>query len=258
MRISTRICRLGNLAIGCGLAGWFLLAPVAIILWQLQDPALAGPGIPRCATWWHQRLSPRQAAWATSRVDSGRATTMESEDISGTEWPLFGTVFYLWATEAITAGSTPDPASTAAIVASARLIADPNHAAWVREHWGPEYLHRQNVFYRELLMAGLASNRKLTGDRQWDALLLDQANSFTAELDASPHGLLEDYPNQCFPTDVAGAIAAVSQVDAVLGCDHSAALTRAVRAFTGKQADVHGLPVYMADAQSGVGLTSSR
>jgi len=79
----------------CLLAGWFLLAPGAIILWQLRDPALAGPGIPQCATWWHACLAPRQAVWATERVDSDRAMTMATENISGTEWPLFGTVFYL-------------------------------------------------------------------------------------------------------------------------------------------------------------------
>jgi len=52
-------------------------------------------------------------------------------------------------------------------MASARLVADPNHAAWVKAHWGADYLHHQNVFYRELLMAGLTTSRKLTGDRQW-------------------------------------------------------------------------------------------
>ncbi len=78
-------------------------------------------------------------------------------DISGTEWPVFGSVFYLWATESLqeafdedlsSASSAPRDYARGAIEAAAALVADPNHASWVRDHWGETYLEKENLFAR--------------------------------------------------------------------------------------------------------------
>ena len=103
----------------------------------------------------------------------GRAAGLSTGDISGTEWPLFGSVFYLWALEDLqsawdrgdhTGGAEPKVFAKDAIVAASELVVDPKHAAWVKKHWGPEYLHRENVFYRLLVIAALTSRQKLLHD----------------------------------------------------------------------------------------------
>src|SRR5687767_15080919 len=127
------------------LAFYFFFYPAAIIIRDLNDAGLASDEIPRFAFSWHRSLSAKYEAWARERVDSGNAAAMNINDISGTEWPVFGTVFYLWATESLQAAWEEDPTlsptapkeyARGAIEASVALVADPGHAGWVRQHWG--------------------------------------------------------------------------------------------------------------------------
>jgi hypothetical protein len=133
---------------------------------------------------------------------------LTTENIAGTEWPLFGSVFYLWATEALQEAAeedsskcpaTPKQYARGAIEAAAALVADPNHAGWVREHWGDAYLDKENLFYRMLLISALTSYQKLLGETRYESLLRGQVESLAKELDDSPYGLLDDYPGQCYP-----------------------------------------------------------
>jgi hypothetical protein len=193
---------------------------------------------------------------------------MNINDISGTEWPVFGTVFYLWTTESLQEAWEQDPTlsptapkeyARGAIKASVELVGDPNHAGWVRKHWGDDYLSRENLFYRMLLISGLTSYQKLTGDDEYEVLLRDQVESLSSELDSSPFGLLDDYPGQCYPVDILPAIAAIQRADEVLGTNHSIFVGRAVRAFQGDAVnELTGLPAYMADSRSGVGYGPAR
>jgi len=70
---------------------------------------------------------------------------------------MFGSVFYLAATENLQAAWERDHGLSAVapavyarrtIDAAVDLILDPVHHTWVRTHWGPDYLHRENVFFR--------------------------------------------------------------------------------------------------------------
>lgn len=193
---------------------------------------------------------------------------MSIQDISGTEWPIFGTVFYLWATESLQEAWEKDPSLSTvapnvyareAIEASAALVNDPNHAGWVKEHWGDEYLARENLFYRMLLISGLTSYQKLTGEDKYESLLRAQTESLAKELDQSPYGLLDDYPGQCYPVDILPAIAAIHRADEVLGTDHTEFVQRAVRAFQGNAVDeLTGLPTYIADSRTGQGYGPAR
>ncbi len=255
------LCLYVNTAVVIYLAVYFFIIPFGIILYHLTDPALNEPQIPMYAAWLHRNLSPRYENWAKQRLASDKAKHLDVENVSGTEWPLFGSVFYLWATESLQqtweqdktqSSSAPKDYAAGAIEAAAALIADPNQAAWVKKHWGKNYLHKENLFYRMLIISGLTSYQKLLGDTKYFGLLADQVESLSDEIDKSPYGLLDDYPGQCYPTDVAVALAAIKRADGLLGTNHSEFINRSIRGFQGSLIDTYtGLPPYFANAKTG-------
>jgi len=103
----------------------------------------------------------------------GEAAKLDKRLVAATEWPLFGSVFYLWSVESLQAAwerdrslaiTAPAEYARSAIQAAAALVIDPHHAAWVKKHWGDDYLHRENVFYRMLVIAALTSEAQLLGE----------------------------------------------------------------------------------------------
>ncbi len=268
MRKPLTVCVYVNAAIITGLCLYAFVFPAGQLISDLRDPGLAGGAIPRCVFRWHRALSPKYARWAQQRVASGDAGNLTTGNISGTEWPLFGSVFYLWATEAMQeafeqdsalARSAPKDYARDAIAGAAALVADPNHADWVKQHWGEQYLEKEDLFYRMLLISALTSYQKLLGETKYEPLLRSQVESLAAELDASPYGLLDDYPGQCYPVDIVPAIAAIRRADAALGTDHSAFAARAIRGFQGTRLDENtGLPAYVVSSTTGKALDSAR
>jgi hypothetical protein len=265
-RLST-ITAYGNKLILAVFALYFLILPGFLVMRDLADPRLKDERIPQAAWRLHRDLSPRYARWARERVASGMAGKLDLYDVPSTEWPMFGSVYYLWATEALQNAWEQDsslsreaPAIYAreTIEAAVDLILDPNHHDWVKTHWGPDYMHRQNVFFRSLIIAACTSHEKLIGDGRHLALLRDQVESLAAALDASPHGVLEDYPSECYPIDVLAAIACIRRADPLLGTDHSAFVRRSLRAFSGDMLDARGLPPYLMDVTTAEHLGPSR
>lgn len=261
------ICRHANAAILVLIALFFFLVPGLLTLHDLSDPNLRSAGIPRSAWKLHRALSPRLERWARKRLASTRAAELPTTNISGTEWPLFGAVFYLWATESLQTEwekghapqvVAPNVYARGAIETATRLVIDPTQANWVKIHWGKRYLKTENVFYRMLIISALTSHTRLTGDKEYLPLLRDQVDSLSTELDASPHGLLDDYPSECYPGDVLTAIAMIQRADKVLGTDHSAFVARAIRGFQGKALDSRGLVPYFAIAPLGEPVDTSR
>ena len=250
------------------IAFFFFLIPFTVSILNINDPGLKNGEIPLFTYQWHQKLSGELSVWANGRVESAKALELDTYDISGTEWPLFNAVYFLWATETLQdnwekdttlSSSSPNLYASNAVEASARLISDPNHANWVKAHWGDDYLHQENIFYRMLLIAGLTSYQKLTGNEQYQDLLVDQIESLSNELDASPYGLLDDYPGQCYPIDILPALAVIQRADKILGSDHSTILARSLRAFSENRIDSStGLPAYIANSKTGLGLGSAR
>jgi hypothetical protein len=245
----------------------FILSPIALIVRELADPAWRTGEIPAAVTRWHASLSERIAPWAERRVDNASAQQLGVEDISGTEWPLFSSVLYLWTTEALQAqwardgsvGASPAQRAERAVAATARLVADPAHASWVRQHWGDAYLERKNLFYRMLLVSGLDSYERLTADTRYRALLTSQVDTLAAELDASPHGVLEDYPGQAYSVDVLLAYASLARANARLGHADAAWIARGLRAFSAGYVDARtGLPGYFVDADNGTTPDAAR
>ncbi|GJM26999.1 MAG: hypothetical protein DHS20C16_34140 [Phycisphaerae bacterium] len=215
----------------------------------------------------HRKMAPRYERWATERLASGRAGMHTTEDLVETEWPLFGSVFFLWATEALQqewerdsslSPTPPKEYAAGAIDAVADLLADPNHGKWVRDHWGDDYLHRENAFYRMLLIGGFTTHHRLTGSTTHFDVIRDQVETLSAEIEASPHGLLEDYPDECYPADVLTAIACILDADEVLGTDHRAFADRAIRGFEGSVLDEVGMVPFLADARHGLTIIPSR
>ena len=258
----------GNAVIAMVAVSYLFVVPFYTLVQALNDPGLSSDKVPRIAFDWHRSLSDRYELWARHRVASGRATQLNPHDISGTEWSLFSSVFYLWTTEALQeaweadrslAPDMPSRYARGAIEAAADLVADPNHAAWVKKKWGDNYLHEENLFYRMLLISGLGSYQKLSGNERFQPQLRDQVESLAKELDDSPFGLLDDYPGECYPIDILPAIAVIQRADEVLGTDHSAFARRALRAFEGARLDPQTeLPAYVAESKSGQGYGSAR
>ncbi|HLH55489.1 MAG TPA: hypothetical protein VKY92_17950 [Verrucomicrobiae bacterium] len=245
----------------------FLIYPATRVFLDIRDPALREPGTPKVAWRIFKHLTPRYAAWARNRLTDGRAEKLSTKDISGTEWPLFGSVFYLWAVENLeqaweagdhSPGTEPKIFARDAVLAASDLVVDPKQAAWVKTHWGDDYLHRENVFYRMLVIAALSVRERLYADGTHRELLRDQVETLAVELDKSKTGLLEDYPGECYPGDVMAAWMCIKRADAVLGTDHSAMIGRALRAFTGEQATPLRLPPYAANANTGRPISPSR
>ena len=244
----------------------FVYPPVRAIL-NILDPALRQAGTPQAAWRLYRSLTPRYEKWAKERVATGQAEGLSTSNISGTEWPLFGSVFYLWGVENLQAawdagdhsgGVEPRVFAKNAIIASSELVIDPKHASWVKKHWGENYLHRENVFYRMLVIAAITSREKLLHDDAHLDLLRDQVETFSRELEASKTGLLDDYPSECYPGDVMAALMCIKRANTVLGIDHSKFLSSALRAFTGARATRHQLPPYMASSDTGSPLSEAR
>ena len=242
------------------------LWPGVVLVRDLRDPALRGPGIPAHARELHAALTPKFADWARQRVAAGSAARAPLHDVPTTEWPMFTAVFYLMATESLVVdweaqgrhGPSPGIASTQAVRAAKALLLDPAHHSWVRTHWGEDYLHDQNVFFRSLLIAGLSSYEHITGDGTALPMLRDQVETLSAALDASPLGVLEDYPGETYPIDVLAAVGFIERADRVLGTDHTAFIERSRRAFTGAMADQLGLVPFRMDLPSGAQVQPAR
>lgn len=262
-----RGCLYFNTTVLALIALFFFLIPALTVVHELADPNLRVAGIPRSAWTLHENLSPRFEQWARERLDSKRAAELTIYNISGTEWPLFGSVFYLWGTESLqdewekNHGSgtvAPNIYARGAIEAATQLVVDPGQANWVKIHWGTNYLRTENVFYRMLVISALTSHARLTGDKKYLPLLREQADGLAAALDASRFGLLDDYPGECYPGDVLTAIAMIRRADKVLGTDHSVFVERALRGFQGRTLDVRGMVPYAADAPAGQAYGPSR
>jgi hypothetical protein len=240
--------------------------PGLALVRDLADPALAGPGIPARALRQHRALTPRIEVWARERVATGRAAHAPLHDVPTTEWPMFTAVFYLMATEELEAawrrgeleGEEPLAYSRGAVDAARDLLVDPAHHTWVRTHWGDGYLHRENVFFRSLLVGGLASHEAIVRDGSSVPMLRDQVETLAADLDRSELGVLHDYPGECYPIDVLAAIGWIRRADAILGTDHSAFVARSLRAFEPPHTDGYGLVRYRVDLPSGAEVQPSR
>lgn len=242
------------------ITSYFFLIPGLIVVKNINDPALNEGEISAEAWRLHKYLTPRYEKYVRERIASKKAGKIHYLNVPATEWPLFGCVFYLWSTENLQEAwengdrsyseVAPKVYAQETIEACKDLLLDPVHHTWVKKHWGDDYMHDQNVFFRSLLIAGLTSYEKLTENGKYIHLLIDQCDTLSAELDASPHGVLYDYPNECYPIDVFAAVAWIKMADEVTGKDHSKFIKRELRAFHPPYLDKHGMIPWLVDPQT--------
>jgi hypothetical protein len=256
-----KYCVYINAAILVSMALYLFLIPALWLTYNLNDPGLSSAQTPRFTLRWHRSLTPKYEQWARARLAAGPVPSLHALGVSGTEWPLFGSVFYLWATDDLQQAVDRDPSLSCrqprdyardAIRAATALVMDPGQATWVKDYWGDDYLDKDNLFYRMLLISAMTSYERLIQDGQYLEALRTHTESLAAELDASPHGLLDDYPGDCYPVDIVAAIAAIKRADTVLGTDHDAFVKRALRGFQGTR--LHrdtDLPGYQANKHTG-------
>jgi hypothetical protein len=250
-----------NALVVAGFALYYFLLPGCLMLSDLSDARWRKPaGIPRAVWRVHKNLTPRYERYARARIASGIAAHLELYDVPSTEWPMFGSVFYLAATEELqnewdrdhsVSRQAPRDYARGAIEAATDLVLDPVHHTWVKQHWGKDYLHTENVFFRAMIIQALTSRQRLLRDGKHLDVLRDQVETLTKALDESKHGVLHDYPGEVYPIDVFAAIACIRRADAVLGTDHSAFVARALRGFVPPYDDGRGLVPYTIELPSG-------
>ena len=257
----------GGALVACAVVAWFFFIPAFLVIRNLRDPAIRTGEIPNEAWRLHRYLAPKYEEWARERIASKKAGTVYYLNVPGTEWPLFGSVFYLWATDHLQQAWEADHSlSKEAPVEYARdtieackdLLLDPVHHTWVVTHWGEDYMHTENVFFRSLLIAGLTSYERLVKSGEYVPLLKDQIDTLAKELDESPHGVLHDYPRECYPIDVFAAVAWIRRADEVTGTDHSEFVKRELRAFSGDHLDDRGLIPWFVNPWTGEQLKKNR
>ncbi|MBI5820291.1 MAG: hypothetical protein HZA88_15090 [Verrucomicrobia bacterium] len=240
----------------------FFLYPGIVTFRVATDPELRTTGQTRLLRGWFSDAARRYDRWATQYLDSHRGELVSEHDVAGTEWPIFGsTLFLLAAEELFTSGKTFEPMNSdvvSAVRKAAQVIADPATGSWVRRKWGADYLTRENVFYRMLLIMGFAAYERLTPDRQYHDFMTRQMRSLADELQRAPFHLCDDYPGECYPHDVLWAVAALQRAGRLDGVRHDALIRGLMSVLNGKLRTPHDLPASEASSRTGSILQGAR
>jgi hypothetical protein len=256
-----RVFRYAALLFFLGAAGSLCLYPAATVgFLLLADTKLPEEGQSRLVPVWFNGLAGRYADWATGYLNSRRALTVSKWDVAGTEWPMFGSVLFL-----VTAGELQKQGLVdarqgkvrRAVEKAREIVVSPNTAAWVKARWGDDYLKRENVFYRMLLIMGAAAYEEITGDIRHKTVMAWQWRSLAEELERAPFHVLDDYPGDCWPSDVLWAVAAIRRAAALEGLPHDTLARSLLGAFDGPLS-VSGLPVFRTDKTTGAPLEPPR
>ena len=216
---------------------------------------------------WFRKTSERFDKWGEQYLKTHYAEKLDHTDVAPTEWPMFGSVFYLLTAEEIQkelkvrtdveAGKTKKILQSAAKTA-AKIIVDPGTASWVRQKWGDSYLEKENLFYRMLVIMGLSSYEKSTGDKTYRDFLRKQTVSLGKELSDAKYHVLDDYPGECYPNDILWAVAAIIRADELLGTNHSDLKAKLMSVLDSRALAEEGLPAYFIEDKTAEPLTPAR
>ena len=240
----------------------FFFYPGVVTLRVATDPELRTTGQTRLLRGWFKDAARRYDKWATQYLDSHRGELVSEHDVAGTEWPIFGSAFFLLTAEELFAsGKTTETMNldvADAVKKAAQVIADPATGSWVRQKWGADYLKRENVFYRMLLLMGFAAYEPLSPDRQYHVFMTDQMRSLADELQRAPFHLRDDYPGECYPSDVLWAVAALQRAGRLDDVRHDALVSGIMSVMNTTLRTPHGLPAFEASSRSGSVLQGAR
>jgi hypothetical protein len=240
----------------------FLLYPAMVTLRIAIDPSFRKAQLNNYTLHMFYKTSKRYNEWAEYYLKTQYAATKASHEdsVASTEWPMFGSIFYLLTAEEIKqeldkrkSGSNEKiyKVMLKASDFAAKIVADPVTGTWVKKMWGKDYLTKQNVFYRMLIIMGLSSYEKISGKTTYRTLLETQALSLADELTKAKYHLAEDYPGECYPNDVLWSVAAILRTDSLLTTHHHELAEQLMQILNKNCMTNKGLPSYMADPEAG-------
>jgi hypothetical protein len=228
--------------------------PAVTICMVVMDSQLNRTGQCRLVPMWFESAAGRFLSWATTYLDTEYAKSLYHDDIPATEWPMFGTVFFLVTAEDLQKQGKIDARRGTvgeAVERAAQIVASPGTATWVRTKWGDGYLERENVFYRMLLIMGLSSYERITGNTQYHATMSHQRGALAEELAAAKLHLRDDYPSECYPADMLWAVAAIQRAGRLENTSNDELAKSLITAFDGPLKASEGLPGFQANSRSG-------
>jgi len=236
------------------LALLFFVYPAAVITHMLLDSRLRNEGQSSLLPFWFQSAAGRYSSWADTYRESNYAVGLDHYDVAPTEWPMFGSAFWLVAADDLHVQERIDASCgkvRESIDKAAQIIADPVTGSWVKEKWGESYLERENVFYRMLIILGLSSYENITGNQQYHTLMSEQRESLAKELEESEFCVKDDYPGECYSSDVLWSVAAIQRASRLDNTNHNALVHKLMANFDGALKSVEGLPAFQVDARTG-------
>ncbi|MFB3896042.1 MAG: hypothetical protein ACE14V_07045 [bacterium] len=238
----------------------FFIYPAFVSIKLAIAPSFRKPELNNYTLSMFYTVSKEYEHWANHYRKSKYAGSVATENVAGTEWPMFGSVFYLIIADDIKsdlASRDPKylkrvtPQMMKSVEAAAAIVADTTTATWVQQIWGKDYLKKENVFYRMLLISGLAHYEHLSGKTTYRAILAEQTESLSAELSKAKYHLLDDYPGECYPNDILWSAAAILYADKILGTNHQLLANQVMHTFTSVSTTEFGIPPYMAEPDTG-------
>lgn len=235
--------------------------PAGVIVRSLFDSELKATGRSQSLPAWFEAAAARHSSWAEAYLRSDMAETVHHTEVAVTEWPMFGSVFFLLTAQQLDDDGLVDANEGVireVVEKSAAIVASPKTATWVREKWGDDYLEKENLFYRMLLIMGLSSYEHITKNQQYHDLMSEQRETLAAELMAAKLHLLDDYPNECYPNDILWAVAAIQRAAVLDQTNHDDLARSLMATFDGEGVAVKGLPGYQMNAQHGFVLQDPR
>lgn len=245
----------------------FLLYPAFLPIRLVQNAEFRRGEITDFTLRWFRGTSKRFVKWANHYLETQQASLVSHENVAATEWPMFGSVFYLLTAEEIqcTLGQRNDQEAEdisrellKGAEAAVRIVVDPTTATWVHKKWGSSYLTKENVFYRMLLIMGLSSYERITHKTTYRELLTAQSTSLAQELLGMNYHLLDDYPGECYPNDVVWAVAAILRTDQLIGTDHSPLADKLMEVLNTVSLSDEVLPAFRVNSKTGVPIIPSR
>jgi hypothetical protein len=235
--------------------------PAITICRVVMDSQLRQTGESRLAARWFESAAPRFLSWANMYLDTDFAESLYHDDIPATEWPIFGAVFFLVTADDLHRQGKIDAAQGTmrkAVERAAEIVASPVTGTWVRTKWGDGYLEKENVFYRTFMILGLTSYEKITADTRYREIVSRQRVTLAEELAKAKLHLRDDYPGECWPSDMLWAVAAIQRAARLEDASHDALAKSLMAVFDSRLKAPEGLPAFQADSKSGRIIQNAR
>jgi len=239
----------------------FLIYPAVIICAVMVDPQLRHSGESRWVPLWFESAAHRYVSWSDAYLNSKYAESLRHDDVAATEWPMFGSAFFLVAAEDLHAQGKINATKGVvrqAVDNAAAIVASPVTATWVRTKWGDDYLERENVFYRMLLILGLSSYESITKDTRHHLLMATQRATLAEELLKAKRHMRDDYPDECYPNDVLWAVAAIQRAARLDQTNHNELARSLISVLEGPLQTPEKLPAFTVNARSGEIIQDAR